>query len=66
VLLTCPRFAELRVQVLGLSRETNWKDWLTQPDAASKEAIFMLKTNLLGQFRALPNTSQATYGGLRL
>ncbi|KAJ5313211.1 uncharacterized protein N7443_000095 [Penicillium atrosanguineum] len=63
VLLTYPRFAELRLQVLGLSREIDWKDWLTQPDAASKAATFILKTTLLGQFRALPNTFQATRAG---
>ncbi|KAJ5544111.1 reverse transcriptase [Penicillium frequentans] len=66
VLLTCPCFTNLRLRVLGpppARAGMTWKDWLTKPASAVKAATFILKTRLLGQFRALPNTLQASRTG---
>ncbi|KAJ5556708.1 hypothetical protein N7494_000623 [Penicillium frequentans] len=66
VLLTCPCFTNLRLRVLGpppARTGMTWKDWLTKPASAVKAATFILKTRLLGQFRALPNTFQASRTG---
>ncbi|KAJ5993178.1 hypothetical protein N7451_008902 [Penicillium sp. IBT 35674x] len=68
VLLTCPGFTDLRLHVLGpphARTRLTWKDWLTKPASAVKATIFILKTRLLGQFRALPNTFQASRTGSR-
>lgn len=66
VLLTCPRFTDLRLRVLGPPHARTgltWKDWLTKPASAIKAATFNSKTRLLGRFRALPNTFQASRTG---
>ncbi|KAJ5543821.1 reverse transcriptase [Penicillium frequentans] len=68
VLLTCPCFTDLRLRVLGpphARTRLTWKDWLTKPASAVKATTFILKTRLLGQFRALPNTFQASRTGSR-
>ncbi|KAJ5765559.1 reverse transcriptase [Penicillium odoratum] len=57
VLLTCPRFATLRANTLGIDRPPGvWTSWLTEPERAPKAASFILATRLLGQFRHLPET----------
>ena len=61
VLFTCPRFTDLRLRVLGLPHEREgitWKDWLTKPAPAVKAATLILKTRLLGQFRASETCEQ--------
>ncbi|KAJ5533430.1 reverse transcriptase [Penicillium frequentans] len=68
VLLTCPGFTDLRLRVLGpphARTRLTWKDWLTKPASAVKATTFILKTRLLGQFRALPNTFQVSRTGSR-
>lgn len=56
VLYYCPRFADLRQQTLGARPNLSLARLLTQPESATKAADLMLRSRLLGQFGALPNT----------
>jgi hypothetical protein len=67
ILFSCPRFTELRQRILGLDRgggsegdQDPWKEWLSKPSLAVKAVNFMMRTELLGQFRSLPTTYRVT------
>ncbi|OJD20374.1 hypothetical protein ACJ73_08289 [Blastomyces percursus] len=52
ILLRCPLFINLRNDTLfAAGRESNVTNILRQPAHAKNAAIFIIRTNLLGQFR---------------
>jgi hypothetical protein len=56
VLYYCSRFADLRQQTLEARPYLSLTRLLMQPESATKAADLMLRSRLLGQFKALTNT----------
>ena len=54
ILTTCPNFHELRREILWVNRRTtDYRMILRQVDLSRRAAIFLLRTQILGQFQAV-------------
>jgi len=55
ILVACPSHADLRHETIWLEkRETDYRRILSRKPLVKAAAQFLVKTRLLGQFRALP------------